>query len=149
MTVVWRGPTSCTREWPSLDVQDGHGQDSPNGKKCVTKKDTNVDLSQGRAHVGITQPRTVCMTFKLPLPFSQSFVWMRSWNIKKRTRGGLALPFPLSQSMAPGGVLIYVSQDLFSRSNPSCSIDTAEARGEMSNVINQWTKGGRWRDRSA
>lgn len=48
--------TICkTRERPPLDVQGGHGQDSPNGKKKhVTKKDTRVDLSQGRGHVGIT-----------------------------------------------------------------------------------------------
>lgn len=51
--------------------------------------------------------------------------------------------------MAPGGALIYVSLDLRSRNNPSCSTDTAEARGEMSNVINQWIKGRRWSDQSA
>lgn len=40
------------------------------GKKKLATKDTYLDPSLGRVHVGITQPRTVCVTFKLPFLFS-------------------------------------------------------------------------------
>lgn len=80
MAVVWRtGFSGSTDTWggsPSPAAQQGDGKmvmvrTDQMGKKHVTKKDTNADLPLGQAHVGITKPRTVCGTFKLPFPFSR------------------------------------------------------------------------------
>lgn len=132
--------TSCTtRGW-----QDGHGQDWPNGEKTCHQEGHQRRPSSRSSSCRNNQTKDSVWDIQTPLPI-QPVIYMNE-ILKKRMRGGFALHFPLPQSMAAGGVLIYVSLDQSSRNIPSCSTDTAEAKGEMSNVIIQWMKGGRWRD---